>query len=109
MWFLKNIVWLVIMILVVGFAILNVNETITAIVLPGRVYRQLPSNVVLFVAYVVGMITAFVLMLVHHLKIQSAIRRVNRENQNLKQELSQLRNLPLEDLRSGERGEAHRG
>lgn len=108
MWFLKNIIWLVIMVLVVGFALLNVNETVTAVNLPGRVYRQLPSNVALFVAYVVGMITAFILTLLHHLKIRSAINRVKRENQNLKQELSQLRNLPLEDFKGGERSEVHR-
>ena len=102
MWFLKNFIWLFIMVLIVGFAILNVNETVSAIVLPGRVYRQLSSNVVLFVAYVVGMITAFALTLLHHLKNRSAIHRVNRENQKLKQELSQLRNLPLEDLKGGE-------
>ena len=61
MWFLRNLVWLVIMVLVVGFAILNVHETVTAVHFPGRVYRTLPANVVLFVAFVLGMMTAFAL------------------------------------------------
>ena len=34
MWFLRNVVWLVIMVLLVGFAILNVHETVTAIIFP---------------------------------------------------------------------------
>lgn len=108
MWLLKNLIWLVIMVLVVGFAILNVNETVTAIILPGVAYRQVPANVVLFVTYVLGMITAFFLTLLHYVKIRSAMGRMNRENQELKRELSQLRNLPLEDFKLGERDGAAR-
>jgi uncharacterized integral membrane protein len=98
MWLLKNLIWLVIMILVVGFAILNVNETVTAVVLPGRIYRTLPSNVALFSAFVIGMLTAFLLTLAHQLKTRAGVARIRRENQDLKRELDGLRNLPLEDL-----------
>ena len=48
MWFLRNVVWLVIMVLLVGFAILNVHETVTAIIFPGSAYRLVPANVALF-------------------------------------------------------------
>ena len=109
MWFLRNVVWLAIMVVVVGFAILNVHETVTAVVLPGSVYRVVPSNVALFVAFVLGMSTAFVLTLFHQLKVRSAMNRLNRERQDLKRELNQLRNLPLEDLNLGERSGATRG
>jgi uncharacterized membrane protein YciS (DUF1049 family) len=108
MWFLRNIIWLAIMIVVVGFAILNLNETVTAVRLPGREYRLLSLNVVLFVAFVIGMITAFALTLIHHL------RSVGHEppqprDQDLKRELAQLRNLPIEDLRIGEERSATKG
>jgi len=109
MWFLRNVVWLVIMVLVVGFAILNVHETVTSIILPGSSYRLLPANVVLFVAFVLGMMTGFVLTLFHQLKVRSAMNRMSRENQDLKRELSQLRNLALEDLNLGEPTGAARG
>jgi len=109
MWFLRNVVWLVIMVLVVGFAILNVHETVTGIILPGSVYRLVPANVVLFAAFVLGMMTGFVLTLFHQLKVRSAMNRMSRENQDLKRELSQLRNLALEDLTLGERTGAARG
>jgi uncharacterized integral membrane protein len=109
MWFLRNVVWLVIMVLVVGFAILNVHETVTAIILPGSVYRLVPANVVLFVAFVLGMTTAFLLTLFHQLKVRSIMNRLSRENHDLKRELSQLRNLPLEDLNLGGRSGATRG
>ena len=109
MWFLRNIIWLAIMIVVVGFAILNLNETVTAVRLPGREYRVLSLNVVLFSAFVIGMITAFLLTLIHHLKVRSAMSRLSRENQDLKRELAQLRNLPIEDLRIGEERSATKG
>jgi uncharacterized integral membrane protein len=109
MWFLRNVVWLVIMVLVVGFAILNVHETVTSVILPGSVYKVVPANIVLFVAFVIGMMTGFVLTLFHQLRVRSAMSRLSRENQNLKKELSQLRNLPLEDLNLGERSGAARG
>jgi len=109
MWFLRNVVWLVIMVLVVGFAILNVHETVTSINLPGSVYKVVPANIVLFVAFVIGMMTGFVLTLFHQLKVRSAMNRMSRENHDLKRELSQLRNLPLEDLDLGERIGAGRG
>ena len=104
MWFLKNVFWLVIMILVVGFAILNMKETVSAINLPGRVYTELPANVVLFISFVLGMVSAFVLVLVQVLRSRSAMGRLAKENDELRKELSQLRNLPLEDLKIGARG-----
>jgi len=104
MWFLKNVFWLVIMILVVGFAILNMKETVSAINLPGRVYTTLPANVVLFISFILGMASAFVLVLVQVLRSRSAMGRMSRENDELKKELNQLRNLPLEDLKTGPRG-----
>jgi len=103
MWFLKNMIWIIVMVLVVGFCILNLNETITAINLPGRIYRQIPLNVALFATYVLGMVTAFILTLLQHLRIRSSMTKLARENQDLKRELSQLRNLPLEDLHVGDR------
>jgi len=104
MWFLKNLFWLVIMILVVGFAILNMKETVSAINLPGHVYTSLPANVVLFIAFILGMASAFLLSLVQVLRSRSVVGKLNRENEELKKELGQLRNLPLEDLKIGSRG-----
>ena len=109
MWFLRNFIWLVIMVLVVGFAILNVNETVSAIHLPGHVYHVVSANIALFLAFVLGMLIAFLLTLFHHVKARNAIGRVNRENQDLKRELDQLRNLALDDLDARKESRAVRG
>jgi uncharacterized integral membrane protein len=102
MWLLKNMAWLLIMVAVVGFAILNVNGRATEIRFPGATYVDLPLTVVLFAAFALGMFLAFLLTLIHHLKGRAALGRLARENESLKQELRALRNLPLEDLRFGE-------
>lgn len=102
MWILRNLLWLLIMIAVVGFAILNVNGRVTEIRLPGAVYTDLPLTVVLFSTFVIGMFLSFVMTLVHYLKGRAAMRKLARENQNLKEELRALRNLPIEDLALGE-------
>jgi len=109
MWFLRNLIWLVIMVLVVGFAILNVNETVSAIHLPGHLYHAVNANAALFIAFVLGMATAFFLTLFHHVKARNAMGRVNRENLDLKRELDQLRNLALEDLDLPRESKAGRG
>ncbi|HYQ95925.1 MAG TPA: LapA family protein [Candidatus Eisenbacteria bacterium] len=103
MWILKNLAWLLIMIAVVGFAILNVNGRVSEIHLPGVTYVELPLAIVLFAAFALGMFVAFLLTLVNHLKGRAAMGRLSRENQSLKQELRSLRNLPLEDLKIGDR------
>jgi len=98
MWILKNLAWLVIMVAVVGFAILNVNGRVSEIHFPGSSYTDLPLTVVLFAAFALGMFLAFLLTLVHHLKGRASMGRLARENQSLKEELRALRNLPLHEL-----------
>jgi uncharacterized integral membrane protein len=103
MWIFKNLAWLVIMIAVVGFAILNVGGRVSEIRLPGVTYADLPLTVVLFAAFVFGMFLAFIMTMFHSLKERAVTGRLTRENRSLKQELQALRNLPLEDLNVGER------
>ena len=103
MWIFKNLAWLVIMIAVVSFAVLNVSGRVSEIRLPGVTYFNLPLTVVLFATFAFGMLLAFIMTMFHSLKERAAVGRLTRENQNLKEELRALRNLPLEDLNIGER------
>lgn len=106
MWFLRNVLWLAVMILVVGFAILNMRETVTAIHLPGQVYRTIPLNVAVFAAFAVGMFLAFLLVLFQVLKARSDVAAMARQKEELERELTELRNLPLEGLAIGAKGRA---
>jgi len=101
MWLLRNLLWLAIMVIVVGFAILNMRETVTAINLPGQVYRGLPVNVAVFASFAAGMFLAFVISFFQVLQARSEVSAIERQKEDLVRELDQLRNLPLEGLRSG--------
>ncbi len=109
MWLLKNAGWLLIFAVAGWFGFENRNETVSSLHLAGRHYAQAPLVLVVFVTFIIGMFCAFVLTLFHQLRVRSAMGRVSRENQDLKRELSQLRNLPLEDLRLGGTVEARKG
>ena len=104
MWILKNLLWLLLLIGIGGFAILNVNGRVTEIRLPGVVYTDLQLTVVLFGTFVVGMLLAFLMTSVHYLKGRAAMGKLARENESLKAELRALRNLPLEDLKLDREG-----
>ena len=106
MWILKNLAWLVIMVAVVGFAILNVNGRASEIRFPGATYTDIPLTIALFAAFALGMFLAFLLTLVNQLKGRAAMGRLARENQSLKEELRALRNLPVHELTPTEAGEA---
>ena len=106
MWILKNLLWLLLLIGIGGFAILNVNGRVTEIRLPGVVYTDLQLTVVLFGTFVVGMLLAFLMTSVHYLKGRAAMGKLARENESLKAELRALRNLPLEDLKLDQEGES---
>jgi hypothetical protein len=52
------------------------------------------------------MVAALLASLVHVIRIRADQSRLERETKDLKRELAQLRNLPIEDLGLGESGEA---
>jgi len=106
MWFLRNVLWLAVMILVVGFAVLNMRETVTAIHLPGQVYRTIPLNIAVFAAFAIGMFLAFLLVLFQVLKARSEVAAMARQKEELERELTELRNLPLDGLAIGAKGRA---
>jgi uncharacterized integral membrane protein len=104
MWFLRNLAWLLILVLVGVFIYANYAERITAVNLLWHRWLNVPSFVGLFVAFVAGMLAAFVLTFVNFLKGQAASRRLNQQVKDLKEELSALRNLPIDDLGVGGKG-----
>jgi uncharacterized integral membrane protein len=108
MWFLRNIAWLLTLVLVGLFIYANYSERVTAVNLVWHRWTNVPSFVALFVAFVAGMLVAFVLTFVQYLKGQAASRQMAQQVKDLKGELSALRNLPLDDLQLGakDRGES---
>jgi len=103
MWFLRNIIWIVVLCLVFWFSSLNWDQRVPVLFLPGgMVFRDLHLVVAMFGAFMVGMVAALFANLIHVVRIHADRSRMAREGQDLRNELSQLRNLPVEDLVVGE-------
>ena len=101
MWIFRLLLIAVIMILVLGFALQNLEQRTVV-----RFYRwesaELPLILFLFEAFVVGLIVWFLVAIFHDLQLRSEIRRIRKENKKLRSELTALRNLPLEEEESAE-------
>jgi uncharacterized integral membrane protein len=98
MWFLKNIAWLITMVAVIAFFVANHTERITGVDLLFQRWTNVPAFLALFLAFVAGMLVAFILTFVQYLRGRAAAQRLAQEVKDLKEELAALRNLPLADL-----------
>lgn len=96
MWILRTLVIIVLIILIVGFAIYNSDERIS-VNLYGKQYDYVPMIFVAFWALVVGMLISFALGIGYYFKMYSELRNQRKENRKLLEEVTALRNLPLEE------------
>ncbi len=96
MWILRTLVIIVLITLIVGFAIYNSDERIS-VNLYGKEYFDVPMIFVAFWALVVGMLISFALGIGYYFKMYSELHNQRRENQKLLEEITALRNLPLEE------------
>jgi Mn2+/Fe2+ NRAMP family transporter len=99
MWFLRNIIWIVVLCLVFWFSYLNWEQRVFLLQLPGgATFRDLSLVVAMFGAFVAGMAAALLSTLFHVIRLHADRQRRARDLQDLKNELNQLRNLPVEGL-----------
>jgi len=96
MWILRLFFIAVIMIVVLAFALQNLEQR-TVVRFWSWQSAELPLILFLFEAFVVGMLVWFLVAIFHELQLRSEIRHIRKENKKLKTELTALRNLPLEE------------
>jgi len=96
MWIIRTLVIIVLITLIVGFAIYNSDERIS-VNLYGKVYYGIPMVFVAFWALVAGMIVSFALGVGYYFRMYSEMRNQKTENKKLLEEITALRNLPLEE------------
>jgi uncharacterized integral membrane protein len=104
MWALKILLILVIIMLLIGFSIYNSGENVS-VNLFGWQYTQVPMIIIAYWSLVIGMFISFILGISYYLAIQGELREQRRENKRLMEEITALRNLPLEEEEKTEQGE----
>jgi len=105
MWALRFFLIIVIIILVIGFSIYNSAETVEVNLFGIMMYVDVPMIYIAFWSFVVGLLVSFLLGITHYLKVQSELREQRKENKNLMEEITTLRNIPLEDMEEKGEGE----
>jgi uncharacterized integral membrane protein len=93
------LLFLVLVVVVTGFAMLNGSERASVVVWPGSlVFYDVPLVLLLFEAFVLGAIVWFVVSVFHEVTLRGTIRRLKRENRDLNQEIAGLRNISLDEI-----------
>jgi len=107
-WVVRMLLFLVLVVVVTGFAMLNGSERASVVVWPGSVvFYDVPLVLLLFEAFVLGAIVWFVVSVFHEVTLRGSIRRLKRENADLQQEIAGLRSISLDGIEE-ETGDAER-
>jgi uncharacterized protein HemY len=80
----------------IGFMILNSQVNVDIDLFGHRIFNISLSMVCLY-AFVAGMVFVLIFALADEIILRTHLYRSNKENRELKQELSALRNLPFEE------------
>jgi len=97
MWAVRYLLLLILIVLILGFAILNSSQRVF-INLPTRLIPDVPLTVVMLSAFCVGILVSFILTVAQTMKMSSDVRASRRKVQQLEMELAALRNRSLEDV-----------
>lgn len=96
MWIIRWFFILSVMILVLFIAIQNANET-SRFTFFSQAYLNVPLIILLFAAYVVGMITWFIIAVIQNMQLKIEIRNLRKETVQLQHELDDLRNISIDE------------
>lgn len=99
MWLVRSILVFAGIGAVLAFAIANLEQRVTVVLL-ARTYRDVHLNLVLLCAALLGAALCFAVMIFREFSLRTTLRRVRRENARLEDELVALRNLPLAGLQT---------
>jgi uncharacterized integral membrane protein len=97
MWAIRYFLLLILIVVVLGFAVLNSSQKVL-INLPDRVITNVPLTVVILCAFCVGLLVSFILTVAHTMKMSGQVRNGRRKVTQLEMELAALRNRSLEDI-----------
>ncbi|MCJ7508644.1 MAG: LapA family protein [candidate division Zixibacteria bacterium] len=96
MWIIKYLLIIILIGLLVGFVVYNSSQQVT-IDFFGKQYLEVRMISVIFFSFLIGMLVTFVLVVFFVMRTQAELRNQRRDNKKLLEEITALRNMPLED------------
>jgi uncharacterized integral membrane protein len=97
--FVKVFLVILALIILVWFIVPNVEETAQIrLIWPLDHTYPMPLAIALMLAFVIGMLTQYVISLFREIRSRTQVHRLKRENQRLVDELEKMRRAPIEDI-----------
>ncbi|MFC1499895.1 lipopolysaccharide assembly LapA domain-containing protein [Candidatus Zixiibacteriota bacterium] len=96
MWILKWLGIALLLIVMLGFSIMNIGQQVDINLFFWQ-FEEVPLILVIFEAFIAGMLVWFLIAFVNELKLRADLRNMRRESEELQEELQALRNMPLQD------------
>ncbi len=98
MWILRWVASAIIILAVLGFALQNNAQTVQVVFLQGKwMSPPLPLWVVIYLSFGAGVLFWLLVSIFQVFQLKGEIRRIRRQNANLKKELDDLRNVSIEE------------
>ena len=104
MWIVRYAIAAILIIGLLGFTIQNSYQRVV-INMAGKTYGDVPLIFVIYIAFCVGIVFWFVISVIQYFRLSGQLAEQKRKVRNLSEELTTLRNLPLEepDEKTGEK------
>jgi uncharacterized integral membrane protein len=97
MWIIRTLFIVVVLILLLGFAVQNAYQRVSINIL-NKQYANVPMILVLFVAFVVGILVWFIFTIFQYFRMQGDLYQERKRNKRLTEEIKALRNRPLQEI-----------
>lgn len=97
MWIIRTLFIVVVLILLLGFAVQNAYQRVSINIL-NKQYANVPMILVLFVAFVLGILVWFVFTIFQYFRMQGDLYQERKRNKRLTEEIKALRNRPLQEI-----------
>jgi uncharacterized integral membrane protein len=97
-WILKTLLFLVFLVAVTYFVMLNGSTWVDVKLMDSGVPQQVHLVFLLFQAFVIGAVVWFFVTVSHEITFRRAIRKLKQENADLLQEIAGLRSISLDDI-----------
>ena len=96
MWIIKWIFWVLVLLFIIYFGAENSTQTVYVKFVKWR-SPELQLWVVMYISFAIGMLVWLFGSIFKVVQLKTEVRKVSKENSNLKKELDGLRNISIEE------------
>ena len=97
MWVVRWILGALLIIIILGFALQNQDQTVTVKIIK-RQSPVLPLYFFLYLAYAAGILTWLLVSTLNILKLKGDVHKLNREKKKIIEELNRMRNANIDEV-----------